>query len=119
VLDHTGVVVADLERSVRFYVDVLGLTVATRFTMGSEHLVFLRAGGAWVELIHDARVRPPGGVVDHLALRVEELDAWVRRLRERGVTLLDEQPIEVEELSARIIFCLGPDGERIELIERR
>jgi catechol 2,3-dioxygenase-like lactoylglutathione lyase family enzyme len=58
-------------------------------------------------------------VVDHLALEVDDLDAWLARLRERGVRLLDEAPIEVPTLGARILFCLGPDGERIELFEQR
>jgi len=59
------------------------------------------------------------GVVDHFALRVDDLDATAERLRQRDVQLLDERPLEVAELNARILFCLGPDGERIELIERR
>jgi hypothetical protein len=41
----------------------------------------------------------------------------VRTLRELGVTLVDAQPLVVPQLNARILFCLGPDGERIELFE--
>ena len=41
------------------------------------------------------------------------------RLRASGVPLLDEAPVEVPALGARILFCLGPDGERIELFEQR
>jgi len=119
VLDHAGVLVADLERSVRFYCDILGLREATRFELGAERLVFLAAGGGWIELIHDGSARREGGVVDHVALRVDDLDATAERLRQRDVQLLDERPLEVAELNARILFCLGPDGERIELIERR
>jgi hypothetical protein len=35
------------------------------------------------------------------------------------VRLIDPQPIEVPGLGARIAFCAGPDGERIELFETR
>jgi len=58
-------------------------------------------------------------VVDHLAFEVDDLDDWVPRLRASGVPLLDEAPVEVPALGARILFCLGPDGERIELFEQR
>ena len=117
-LDHAGVHVSDLERSVAFYRDVLGLREQTRFTLGNEQLVFLAAGAGLVELIADGSGRRATGAVDHLALRVTDLDAQLPRLREAGVQLLDETPVEVRSLNARILFCVGPDGERIELIER-
>ncbi len=118
-LDHAGVLVADLERSVRFYCDVLGLAEATRFELGAETLVFLVAGEGFVELVQGDGFAARGGVVDHLALRVPDLDAALQRLRERDVPLLDNEPVAVPQLHARIAFALGPDGERIELIERR
>ena len=111
--------VSDLERSVAFYRDVLGLQEQTRFTFGEERLVFLAAGAGFVELICDGSGARATGAVDHLALRVTDLNAQLARLREVSVRMLDETPVEVPELNARIAFCLGPDGERIELIERR
>ena len=56
-------------------------------------------------------------MVDHVALEVDDLDALLQRLREHGVTLVDQSPVTVPELQARILFCLGPDAERIELFE--
>jgi hypothetical protein len=38
-------------------------------------------------------------------------------LRSRGVRLIDETPVAVAGLDARIAFCQGPDGERIELLQ--
>ena len=101
-----------------FYRDVLGLQEQTRFTLGNERLAFLSAGAGFVELIADGAGARPVGVVDHIALRVTDLEARLARLRAAEVRLLDEAPIEVRELRARIAFCVGPDGERIELIER-
>jgi lactoylglutathione lyase len=103
---------------VDFYTRLLGLEIAVRLEFGAERLVFLRAGNAWIELIEDGGRARTTGVVDHVALRVTDLDGWLQRLREVGVTLVDPRPIEVPQLGARIAFCLGPDGERIELIER-
>lgn len=103
----------------RFYRDVFGLRESARFRFGSESLVFLMAGDGWLELIADGGAPRGTGVVDHVALRVEGLDATLARLRAAGVRLLDEAAVDVKELAARIAFCEGPDGERIELIERR
>ena len=46
-----------------------------------------------------------------------DLDGWLARLQVHGVPLLDAAPLEVPALGVRILFCLGPDGERIELLE--
>jgi catechol 2,3-dioxygenase-like lactoylglutathione lyase family enzyme len=119
VLDHVGVHVTDMERSVRFYRDVLGLRESVRFRMADETLTFLAAAGGWLELIQDGMPRRPTGVVDHVALRVDDVASMLARMRAHGVQVLDEEAIEVPEINARIAFCTGPDGERIELIERR
>ena len=118
-LHHAGVPVASLERSIAFYQTVFGLRVAERLRLGTEQLAFLEAGRSRVELIADGAADRATGVVDHLAFEVDDLDDSVARLRDRGVRLLDEAPIEVPALGARILFCLGPDGERIELFEQR
>jgi lactoylglutathione lyase len=116
-LHHTGIYVSNLERSVAFYQDVFGLEVADRLSFGGEKIAFLRVGSSRLELIEtDAPVRQTG-VVDHIALEIADLDSLVQRLREHGVRLLDQTPIAVPELDARILFCLGPDAERIELFE--
>jgi catechol 2,3-dioxygenase-like lactoylglutathione lyase family enzyme len=116
-LHHAGVHVTSLERSIAFYQAVFGLRLVAQLSLGTEQLAFLGAGRTRVELIADGAADRQTGVVDHLALEVDDLDGWVPRLRERGVRLLDEAPVEVPALGARILFCLGPDGERIELFE--
>jgi lactoylglutathione lyase len=117
-LDHAGVHVADLERSIAFYTGVFGLRVAARFQLGSERLAFLATDNGSLELIADGGPSRATGVVDHVALRVTSIDELLPGMRAAGVNLIDEQPIDVVALRARILFCRGPDGERIELIER-
>jgi lactoylglutathione lyase len=117
-LHHAGVHVASLERSIAFYETVFGLQVAARLRLGDEQLAFLHAGTGWLELIADgAGPRPAAGAVDHLALVTSDLDGWLARLQAQGVPLLDAAPLAVPALGVRILFCLGPDGERIELLE--
>jgi lactoylglutathione lyase len=120
-LHHAGVHVSDLGRSADFYRAVFGFdqSVAWRLRLGAEVIVFLHAGDARLELIADGLGNRKTGAIDHVALEVDNLDRWLIRLREQGVQLLDDAPIEVPQLGARILFCLGPDGERIELFEGR
>ncbi len=117
-LHHAGVVVANLERSIAFYRDVFGLEVAERLDFGGERLAFLRLGAARLELIESApQATRRTGVVDHVALEVRDLDGLLRHLEQCRVMLVDRSPSDVPGLNARILFCLGPDGERIELFE--
>jgi lactoylglutathione lyase len=115
-LHHAAVYVADLQRSIAFYGEVFGLQVLERLAWGDEDLAFLGVGSARLELIESAAERSTG-IVDHVAFEVVDLDALVHTLRERGVTLIDAQPLLVPQLNARILFCTGPDGERIELFQ--
>jgi catechol 2,3-dioxygenase-like lactoylglutathione lyase family enzyme len=107
-----------MERSMAFYIEVFGFRLLQRFSLGDEDVAFLEAGAARLELIASRpateRTTQPAAV-DHVALHVRDLGAWVRRLRQHGVPLLDESPVSVEELGASYVFCVGPDGERIEL----
>jgi lactoylglutathione lyase len=117
-LDHVGVHVVDLERSIAFYRDVLGLRVEARFSLGDEQLVFLASELARIELIFDGTGQRPSGALDHVALHVDDVDAWLGRLRTAGARIIDEVPLEISAIEARIAFVAGPDGERIELIQR-
>src|SRR5207244_9345081 len=116
-LHHAGVHVSDLARSIAFYEGVFGLRLGARLWFGGEQLAFVRVGDAWLELIYDGTGRRQTGVVDHVSLEVNDLAGLMHRLVERGVTLLDQSPVPVAALGARILFCLGPAGERRELFE--
>jgi lactoylglutathione lyase len=117
-LHHAGVHVSNLEGSARFYQGVFGFSVAERLCLGNEQLMFLQANCARIELIAGGRGERQTGAIDHVAFEVDDLDTWLSRLRQHGVRLLDEAPVEVPQLKARILFCEGPDRERIELFEQ-
>jgi hypothetical protein len=57
-----------------------------------------------------------GNIVDHIALSVADLDAWVRKLRSEDVTFLEE-PYEIG--GTRAVMIEGPSREAIELVELR
>src|SRR5690606_38496673 len=61
-----------------------------------------------------ALVSTRGQLMDHFALRVDDLDAWIAKLRAEGVTFLEE---EYRVGDHRAILIEGPSREAIELIE--
>ena len=125
--DHVGILVHDLDAALRFYRDTLGLPLAERVTRpGGTEIVFLRMGSAgYVELIarpglEPAEPRPPRQAgLQHFALQVADLDAWIQHLASRDVPLT-VQPFSFEAPSARCrgLFIADPDVTPVELFER-
>ena len=119
---HTRYRVNDLERTVRFYRDVLGLQETSRHKSprGSE-LVFIKAPESEEEI--ELCYYPSSGPVQvqpdltHLAFEVDDLEAFARELEKKGVTLSDG-PTRSSSGSV-FAFVDAPEGYEIELIQRR
>ncbi len=116
---HTMVRVADLEQSLRFYRDALGLQELSRkdHSQGRYTLVFLAApgdGDAQVELTYnwDPEVYGGGRNFGHLAYAVDDIYAACRRLMEHGV-VINRPPRD-----GRMAFVRSPDGISVELLQR-
>jgi lactoylglutathione lyase len=120
--------VKDLERTVRFYTEVLGMRVESRKVLDKANatLVFLADGeagrggdGHRIELTfnHDGRDYELGSQFGHFAFEVADLDAEQQRLAGSGLSFT-RGPYRVSEGGSRIAFIKDPDGMEIELIER-
>ena len=125
-LDHVGVVVTDLERSLAFYRDALGMPELERKSMpNGSQLVFLRMGAAGlIELLYkegrdSGRHTPTGPRNAHCCLHVNSLDVWLKKLTEHGIALTSG-PSEMELPSGKVRLCFfqDPDGIPVELYER-
>ena len=117
---HTRYRVADLERTVSFYKDVLGLTEVRRHKSprGSE-LVFLKAPES-EELVEICCYPASGPVVigpdlTHLAFQVDDIEAFAKHAAARGFPLSDG-PTKSD--SGWFAFVDAPEGYEIELIQR-
>ena len=115
---HTMVRVGDLDRSLTFYRDALGLEEISRkdVSQGRYTLVFLAAPGdhaAQVELTFnwDPESYQGGRNFGHLAYGVENIYASCQRLMDHGVTVL-RPPRD-----GRMAFVRSPDGISIELLQ--
>jgi lactoylglutathione lyase len=111
--------VTDIEQSLRFYRDALGLREVSRreFEKGRFTLVFLAAPGdedAQVELTYnwDPEPYPSGRNFGHLAYAVDDIYAACRRLMEHGVTI-NRPPRD-----GHMAFVRSPDHVSVELLQK-
>jgi catechol 2,3-dioxygenase-like lactoylglutathione lyase family enzyme len=139
-MSHIGICVSDLERSLRFYRDVLGFRPRNELAVRGEpadtllrlkdvdlRARYLEREGVCIELLHYAS---PGHAGDgapramnalgltHLSLRVDDLEGFLPRLAEAGATVLSETRIDIPQARTRAIFVADPDGTLIELVEQ-
>ena len=105
-LNHVTLAVSDLQRSLAFYVDVLGMTPLAEWNDGA----YLSLGGLWFCLSVDAVA--PAQDYSHLAFDIEPADFKVfrQRLADNGVPEWKENRSEGDS-----IYFLDPDGHKLEV----
>ena len=118
---HTRMRVSDMDQTINFYTNVLGLEVLERkVSPRGSHLAFLKVPNS-EELIELTSFPPSGPVIVqedlvHLAFQVESLDETLVSLNSMGVKVTDG-PTQTSS-GSRFIFIDAPDGYEVELIER-
>src|ERR1700746_1422962 len=117
---HTRYRVNDLEKTISFYRDVVGLQEIRRQTSGrGSQLVFLKAPDSDEEIeickFDDSGPIVVGPDLTHLAFEVEDLDEFAKHASAKGHPLSDG-PHATN--GGRIAFIDAPEGYEVELIER-
>ena len=134
---HTGIICKDIQKSLVFYKDYLGLRVIQDFWDDSDyineitgikeaniHMIKLKADdGTIVELV-DYTTHPTNLLeqeiynvgVCHIAFQVYDIEKAYDVLSEKGVNFLSK-PILSSEGIAKVCFCMDPNNIRIELVE--
>jgi len=135
---HTGIVVSDMQRSLHFYRDLLGLEVWADFEDNSEYtqqvtdlpganiwMVKLKAkDGVSIELLqylsHPQGVPEPMRACDvgcnHIALQVDHIDAMYEKMVSAGIRF-HSPPLLSSDGGAKATYCRDPEGVIIELVE--
>ncbi|HOD29716.1 MAG TPA: VOC family protein [Syntrophales bacterium] len=118
--DHCGIRAADLERSLRFYTDVLGLDLLEVVTVLDQPFYFVGNDTVRIEIEQAnpaqiaAETGPQAGLY-HLAFEVDDLEGVAARLRDAGAPFL-LPPSQFRE-DRKIAFILDPDGVFIQFIQ--
>lgn len=112
-LDHYNITTDDLERSVKFYEDVLGLRKGKRPNV--------KIPGAWLycgekAVVHlvsvDRNDRNGMGTLDHVAFRATDFEGTRANLQERGIKFSE---MSLLDFKVQQIFVHDPDGVKVEL----
>ncbi|HEX9261333.1 MAG TPA: VOC family protein [Candidatus Bathyarchaeia archaeon] len=125
---HTSVRTSNMERSIEFYSEFLGLKLTSRrmIPQNDAEIAFLRdhnAQGAPLELTFYRKQKKfiqadyENRVFDHLAFEVKNIEETINAMRAAGVTIADE-PFKLGSSGSIIAFVEDPDGTLIELIQR-
>jgi catechol 2,3-dioxygenase-like lactoylglutathione lyase family enzyme len=119
-LNHAGIVVRNLDRSLAFYQSVLGARVVARNLIPSSQtdVVYVQIAGGLVELLH-RRQPAPNEVfgITHIGFMTDDLDTDYHALVESG-----SEPLAAPKAAGtgigRLAFLRDPNGARIELLQR-
>jgi methylmalonyl-CoA epimerase len=129
-IDHVGVAVADLEAALALHEQTYGMPVVHRETIESQGVeaVLLDVGESHVELLRPLAEGTPvgrflarrGPGLHHVAYRVDDIEAALERLRERGIRLIDETPRPgIRRTRVAFLHPLASGGVLTELVEHR
>jgi glyoxylase I family protein len=110
-IDHASVVITDVERSRRFYRDVLGLKEIRKPRTFDFVVLWFDLGNMHIHLL--LQPKADGISPRHFALRVADVAAARTHFAERGVPIQETTPIP----GADRFFIHDPDGNRIEIIQ--
>ena len=118
---HTCLNVMDLDRSIAFYQDRLGLKLRSRLEVkeNNAEIAFMEdPHGNAIELTlwRDKKQLTEGDNFDHIAFGVEDMNSTIERLRTQG-TAIAMEPFKLKGGSHQIAFIKDPDGNWLELIE--
>lgn len=126
VLDHVGIAVGDLQASLAFFKDALGLHVEASEDVTSQKVraTFLATGHSSLELLEATAPDSPiakyldkrGPGMHHVALRVDDIEAALAHLKSRGVRLIDDKPRPgAERALVAFIHPSAANGVLVEL----
>mgnify|MGYP004703130901 FL=1 len=128
-IDHIGIAVKNIEETLKFYEDVLGIKCVSQEVVEEQKVkvAFLPVGDTEVELLESTSEDGPiarfiekkGEGIQHVAFKVDNIEEAIAELQQKGVRLIDEKP-RYGAGGARIAFLhpKSTSGVLIEISER-
>lgn len=101
-IDHIGIAVKSIDEALKFYEDVLGLqcTGVEEVSEQKVRTAFIPTGGSEIELLESTSEDGPiskfiekkGEGIQHIALRVDDIEKALEEIKSKGLILIDEKP---------------------------
>jgi len=130
-IDHVAIIVRNIEQALAFYRDTLGIMPSEIKEVPTEQvrIAFLPMGGpggSEIELIEPTTpdssltkfLERRGEGLHHICLEVDNIDAALVEMQEKGAPVLDKQPRIAAEGRVIFIHPKGTNGVLLELVER-
>jgi methylmalonyl-CoA epimerase len=131
-IDHVAIIVRNLEQALAFYRDTLGIEPSEVKDVPTEQvrIAFLPLGGpggSEIELIEPTTsdssltrfLEKRGEGLHHICLEVDDIDAALAEMREKGAPVLDQQPRIAAEGRAIFLHPKGTSGVLLELLQKQ
>jgi methylmalonyl-CoA epimerase len=131
-IDHVAIIVHNIDQALAFYRDILGIAPREIRDVPTEQvrIAFLPLGGAdgsEIELIEPATsdsslvkfLEKRGEGIHHICLEVDDIEASLQEMQERGAPVLDQRPRTAAEGRAIFVHPRGTNGVLLELLEKK
>jgi methylmalonyl-CoA/ethylmalonyl-CoA epimerase len=128
-IDHIGIAVANLDETVKFYSEMLGMKVAKTETHAEQKVkvAFLPVGDTELELLEPTdpesaiarHIKNKGEGIQHIAFRVENIEQAILDLKGKGMRFIDEKP-RIGAGNTKIVFLHPKNtyGVLVELVQQ-
>lgn len=126
-INHVAVVVADIDEALKFWQDALGIQLHHIEDVPSQkaQVAFLPVGDSEVELVKPTAddtgaakfLAERGGGMHHLCIEVDDISGKLKELKDKGIRLINEEPIELPGRKMAFIHPKSTGGVLLELYE--
>jgi methylmalonyl-CoA/ethylmalonyl-CoA epimerase len=126
-INHVAIAVKDVEESLKFWRDALGLQVDHTENVPSQkaEVVFIPVGDSEIELVRPTSpdtgvakfLEEHGGGMHHLCFEVDHIDEMLGQLKKKGIRLINEVALELPGRKMAFIHPKSTNGVLVELYE--
>lgn len=113
----TTIMVKDLDASIEFYTNIVGLSVNRRFKNGPMELAFLGNGETEVELICNEGCKPEYTDYVSMGFTTESVEQKIAELKGQGIEVIDGPYAPNPHIA--YFFVLDPNGFKIQFVEQK
>lgn len=118
---HVGLYIKDIERSKKFYSEIIGCECVCEFTNDKgDKLAFMRSGDMVIELIqHKVWMDRKSGLFDHIAMLVDDIEEVSAELAAKGIGFFGDiyYDVNVFDKGVKYQAFYGPDKEVLEIYQ--